>query len=166
MEMRRVVLAVLTALVFVPAAQAWTWPAGGPVLRPFVLGDDTYAGGQHRGVDVGGELGSDVRAPASGTVSFAGVVPGGGKTITLQTPDGYAVTLLQLGETLMAKGGAVEEGAVVGRVGPSGDAITTPPHVHLGIRVLADPDGYVDPLTLLPGRQRAPEPDPEPAPAP
>src|SRR5918994_6923126 len=150
--MRRVLLAAVAALVFVPGAQGWTWPSDGSVLRPFVLGDDPYAGGQHRGVDIGGELGSDVRAPAAGAVSFAGTVPGGGKTITLQTSDGYAVTLLQLGEILVAKGEPVEEGAVVGRVGPSGDPFTSAPHVHLGVRVGADPNGYVDPLTLLPAR--------------
>jgi hypothetical protein len=164
--MRRFVLAAVAALLFVPAAHAWTWPSGGPVLRPFVLGDDPYAGGQHRGIDVGGELGSDVRAPASGTVSFAGTVPGSGKTITLQTADGYAVTLLQLGELLVAKGDAVEEGVVVARIGPSADSVTTEPHVHLGVRVAADPDGYVDPLALLPPRREPAAPEPEPAPSP
>src|SRR4029453_3343074 len=126
---------------------------------PFVLGADPYAGDQHRGVDVGGELGSDVRAPASGTVSFAGAVPGGGKTLTIQTADGYAVTLLQLGELLVAKGDAVEEGAIVARIGASGAAVTLEPHVHLGVRVAADPDGYVDPQTLLPSRAAPAEPE-------
>src|SRR5918996_1768945 len=151
--MRRVLLAAVAALVFVPGAQGWTWPSDGSVLRPFVLGDDPYAGGQHRGVDIGGELGADVRAPASGSVSFAGTVPGGGKTITIQTADGYAVTLLQLGEILVAQRQVVEEGAFVARVGPSGDEITLDPHVHLGVRVTSDPNGYVDPLTLLPPRE-------------
>lgn len=167
--MRRVLLAAaVAALVIAPAAQAWTWPADGPVLRPFTLGDDPYAGGQHRGIDVGGELGSPVRTPAAGTVSFAGFVPSGGKTVTIQTSDGYAVTLLQLGEILVMRGALVEEGALVGRIGPSSDAVTTEPHVHLGIRVAAEPEGYVDPLTLLPPRT-APAAEPEPpaeAPAP
>lgn len=158
--MRRVLLAAVAALVFVPVAHGWTWPAEGPVLRQFALGDNPYAGGQHRGIDVGGELGADVRAPAAGTVSFAGTVPGGGKTVTIQTADGYAVTLLQLGETLAVRGSVVEEGAVVGRIGPSGDAVTLEPHVHLGVRVAADEHGYLDPLTLLPPRV-VPPPTPE-----
>jgi hypothetical protein len=151
--MRRVLLAAVAALVFVPGAQGWTWPSDGSVLRPFVLGDDPYAGGQHRGVDIGGELGADVRAAASGSVSFAGTVPGGGKTITIQTADGYAVTLLQLGQILVVRGQVVEEGAVVARVGPSGDEVTVEPHVHLGVRVASDPHAYLDPLTLLPARE-------------
>ncbi|MGH3104231.1 MAG: murein hydrolase activator EnvC family protein, partial [Gaiellaceae bacterium] len=148
--MRRILLVlVAVALVGVPAASAWTWPVDGPVLRPFLLGDDPYAGGQHRGVDIGGEVGRPVRAPASGTVSFVGSVPGGGHALTIETADGLSVTLLQLATTTVSRGDVVEEGAVVGTVGESADGVTTAPHVHLGIRVTADRNGYVDPLSLL-----------------
>jgi murein DD-endopeptidase MepM/ murein hydrolase activator NlpD len=143
---------VLTFLFAVPAAAAWTWPANGPVLRPFSLGPDTYAAGQHRGVDIGAEVGTAVLAPASGTISFAGFVPGGGRAVTIQTSDGYAVTLLQLGPAGVAKGETVLEGAPIGVVGESVDAVTRQPHVHLGVRVAADADGYVDPVGLLPVR--------------
>ena len=63
--MRRILslLVLLAALAAAPAAHAWIWPAAGPVLRPFSLGPDAYAGGQHRGVDIGAELGSPVRRP-------------------------------------------------------------------------------------------------------
>src|SRR5918994_5203479 len=144
------VLILLTALAAAPAAHAWIWPAAGPVLRPFSLGPNPYAGGQHRGIDIAAELGSPVLAPAAGTVSFVGSVPGGGRAVTIQTADGYAVTLLQLGSTSVLRGSVVDEGTVVGVVGESADAVTSAPHVHLGIRVAADPDGYVDPLGLLP----------------
>ena len=113
--MRRVLpLAVvaIAALLVVPAAVAWTWPADGPVLRPFSLAEDEYAAGQHRGIDIGADAGTDVRSPVAGTVSFAGSIPGGGRALTIQTADGYAVTLLQLGSLEVARGGAVVEGAV------------------------------------------------------
>ena len=54
--MQRVLTVSVTlalALVAAPAAAAWTWPVAGPVLRPFSFGSDPYAGGQHRGVDIG-----------------------------------------------------------------------------------------------------------------
>ena len=70
-----IAVVVLASLVSAPGALAWTWPAEGPVLRPFSIGADPYAGGQHRGVDIAAELGRAVLAPAAGTVSFAGVVP-------------------------------------------------------------------------------------------
>ena len=79
------------------SAGAWSWPADGDVLRPFALGGDAYAAGQHRGIDVAGAEGSPVRSPASGTVSFAGTLPTYGRGVTILTADGYAVTLVHLG---------------------------------------------------------------------
>ena len=162
-------LPVLVALqVGVQPAPAWTWPVDGPVLRPFVLGDDPYAGGQHRGVDIGAPAGTPVRAPAAGTVSFAGTVPTGGKTITIRTADGYAATLQRLGSTSLSPGLAVREGDIVGSVGDGNE-----PYVYLGVRKADERNGYVDPLGLLPPLAPAPatdeqtpeEPDPTPSPA-
>ena len=127
--MRRivVVLVALAGLAVPPGASAWTWPLGGDVLRPYTLGADPYAGGQHRGIDVSGSYGEPVRAPASGTVSYAGVVPGSGRTVTIQH-EGYAVSLTHLGEISVSKGMTVVEGtrfqmsrtpAVVTRGGPT-----------------------------------------------
>jgi hypothetical protein len=174
--MKRLVILLPVLLAFqvgVQPALAWTWPVDGPVLRPFKLGDDPYAGGQHRGVDVGAPLGTSVRAPAGGTISFAGSVPTSGKSVTIQTPDGYSVTLVQLGTIGVTRGAPVAEGGVVGTIGPSGEAGVPGPHVHLGVRLTSDPNGYLDPLRLLPPRPaEAPEPEPalvpvpEPAPAP
>jgi hypothetical protein len=145
-----------------PPALAWTWPVDGPVLRPFALGDDPYAAGQHRGIDVAAAPGSPVRAPAAGTVRFAGTVPGGGRTVTLLTEDGYAVTLLHLGAIAVARSAPVAEGATVGTIGPSGDAEHEQGYVHLGVRVAEDPNGYLDPLAFLPAREVGPPPAPDP----
>src|SRR5918992_5159818 len=90
------VLAV-AALVNAPVAAAWSWPVDGPVLRPFVLGDDPYAAGQHRGVDIGASAGTPVRAASAGSVSFAGTVPSGGRAVTVRTEDGLSVTYVELG---------------------------------------------------------------------
>ena len=163
---------LLATLVGAPPALAWTWPTDGPVLQPFVLGDDPYAAGQHRGIDVAGVTGTPVRAPAGGTVSFAGTVPGGGRTVTIQTADGYAVTLLHLGALGVARGAVVGEGDAVGLLGSSGEPEHAGPYVHLGVRVAADPQGYLDPLRFLPlrpavtGEVAAPVVEPEPAQAP
>ena len=166
------VLALLAVLVVTPQASAWSWPLQGEVLRPYSLGPDPYAAGQHRGVDVAGEAGEAVRAPAAGVVSFVGVVPSSGRTVTIQT-DGYAVSLTHLGEATVAKGAAVAEGDAVGIAGQSGEAEWPTSYVHLGIRVSSAADGYVDPATLLPPRAVAPPPPPAaetpvvaPAPAP
>jgi hypothetical protein len=167
--MRRlaVVSSTLFALLFPCGAQAWSWPVDGPVLRPFVFGSDPYAAGQHRGIDVGGAVGESVRAPIAGTVSFAGSVPAGGRALTIRTGDGYSVTLLQLGSIAVQRGDEVVEGARVGAVGESSDAVTREPHVHLGVRRTADEEGYLDPLAFLPSRPRVvPAPAPAEAPPP
>jgi hypothetical protein len=179
--MKRVVALLPVLIAFqagAPPALAWTWPADGPVLRPFVLGDDPYAAAQHRGVDIAAPSGALVRAPASGAVSFVGTVPDGGRTVTIRTADGYSITLLHLGSIGVHRGQVLAEGAGVGSAGRSGEAEHPEPYVHLGVRVSADPQGYVDPLGLLPPRgapspappvppaEEVPEAPPEPPPAP
>src|ERR1051325_5829493 len=97
-------VAVGVALLLPATAGAWSWPSGGALLRAFSMGSDPYAAGQRRGIDVGGALGERVLAPASGTVSFVGRVPGSGLVVTIQTTDGYAVTLTHLGSAATTKG--------------------------------------------------------------
>ena len=144
-------LPVLIAfLVGALPARAWTWPVEGPVLRSFSFEGGPYAAGQHRGIDVGAPAGTPVRAPAGGDVTFAGSVPRYGRTVTITTSDGYAVTLVHLGETAVALGDSVDEGAQVGTVGPSGEPEVADPYVHLGVRLASAPEGYVDPLAFLP----------------
>jgi hypothetical protein len=160
---RALIVVSAMALVIVPAAGAWSWPVNGPVLQKFVLGDDPYAAGQHRGIDIGGPSGTTVAAPASGYVSFVGTVPVSGRAVTIQTTDGYSVTLTHLGSTTVRRGETVTEGAVVGMIGPSGEVEHDVPYLHLGIRRSEDPNGYVDPLLFLPAK---PVPVASPSPAP
>jgi hypothetical protein len=143
---------VLVLLVWAPAAYAWSWPVQGSVVQPFSYDEShPYASGQHRGIDIGADAeGEQVVAPAAGTVSFAGSVPTNGECVSIQTPDGYTVTLTHLGTTLVVKGALVAEGQVVGTIGPSGTPELDRPYVHLGIRTTSDPNGYLDPLGLLP----------------
>jgi murein DD-endopeptidase MepM/ murein hydrolase activator NlpD len=146
-------------LLWVPVAQAWSWPVQGPVLQTFSYDEaHPYAAGQHRGVDIGADAtGDSVVAPAGGTITFAGSVPTSGKCVTIATPDGYSVTLTHLGSLAVAKGGVVAEGDVIGTVGPSGTPEESVPYVHLGIRSSADENGYLDPLGLLPALAPPPQ---------
>ena len=151
--MRRFALVLMFCALALPvsAARAWVWPAEGPVLRPFSFDrGHPYAGGQHRGLDIGAPTGTEVVAPARGVVSFAGTVPTGGKTVSIQTPLGYTATLVHLGSVDVRQGAFVGEGDVVGTVGPSGTVDLVEPYVYFGVRLTADAQGYVDPLGLLP----------------
>jgi hypothetical protein len=146
---RWIAVLAAAALMQAPAAAGWSWPVDGPVLRPFVFGDDPYAGGQHRGIDIGAPPETPVHAASAGTVSFAGTVPAGGRAVTVQTGGGLSVTYLELGVIRVARGAEVVEGDPIGTVGPAA-------HVHLGVRVTADPHGYRDPLLFLPARVETP----------
>src|SRR3954454_16318465 len=150
-----IALAVI-ALAAVAPAGAWTWPADGPVLQPFSFDpEQPKAPGFHRGIDVGGPAGATVRAPASGLVSFAGTVPGNGKCVTIETADGWSVTLTHLGSIAVTKGASVVEGDGVRTIGPSDEPGVSDPHVHLGVRRTVDEFGYIDPAAVLPLRPAA-----------
>src|SRR5262245_22461411 len=157
--------ALFMALVLAPGASTWTWPVDGPVLRPFVSDGDPYSGGQHRGIDIGAPSSADVRSAAAGVVSYAGRMPRQGLCLTVRTADGWSVTLVHLGSIGVPVGTQVVEGDVVGTVGPSGEPEGPEPYVHLGIRHTADPNGYVDPVTLLPPPREPAQPPPVQPPA-
>ena len=149
--MKKLVILAVVALGLAASspASAWTWPVNGEVVRAYSFGTDPYASGQHRGIDIASPSGTDVRAPASGVVTFRGTVPSGGMTLTITTPDGYAVTLQQLGATAVTKGAAVSEGTIVASVGASSDPVTVRAHVHMGVRLASNRQGYLDPLSFL-----------------
>ena len=165
--MRRLLCALVLAAV-VPCVAAWTWPVRGPVLQTFSFDSaHPYAAGGHRGIAIGAATGREVVAPAAGTVTFAGSVPTNGKSVTILTPAGLAVSLTHLGSISVAQDATVAEGDVVGSVGPSGTPELDVPYVHLGIRQASNDQGYLDPLGFLPVlAPPAPPPGPEPAPAP
>jgi hypothetical protein len=150
--LQRLLLSTFLFLVWAPAAHAWSWPVQGPVLQAFNYDEaHPYAAGQHRGIDIGADAAAEtVVAPAAGTVSFAGTVPTSGQSVTIQTADGYSVTLTHLGSILVAKGATIAEADAVGTIGPSGTPEFERPYLHLGIRVSTDPNGYRDPLQFLP----------------
>jgi hypothetical protein len=163
--MRRILVLLPVSLalqVGVSPALAWTWPVDGPALQRFEFNGSPYEGGQHRGIDVAAASGTPIIAPAPGVISFAGSVPGGGRTLTIETPDGYSVTLVHLGAYSVERGASVAEGQPVGIVGPSGTPEHAEAYVHLGVRVTAEPEGYVDPLGLLPARVEPAAPEPTP----
>ena len=66
-------LALLAALPARAAAADWIWPLRGPVFTHY-LNDDArpYAGGMHRGIDIGAPVGTSVSAARAGEVTYAG----------------------------------------------------------------------------------------------
>ena len=159
-------LALLVALLL-PSSPAlarpdWTWPVRGPVLTQFLNGNDPYAAGQHRGVDIGAAVGTPVVAAASGTVVYAGVVGSSGLTVAERAGD-YELSYLHLSTVAVHSGDRVEAGERLGAVGVSGARSVEQPHLHFGVRDAADRHAYLDPLHFLaPPAGTDPKPQPVP----
>jgi len=123
-----------------PAAAGgdWTWPVDGELATKYRNGDDPYAAGQHRGIDIAAPAGRQVAAAASGTVTFAGTVGSAGATVTVRTADGRLDTsYLHLGSIDVREGETVSAGAALGEVGTSGRGSIDQPHLHFGVREVA-----------------------------
>jgi len=179
--LHRTLLAALTALLLalsgalvagpaaVVAAPSWTWPVQGEVLTGYRNGDDPYAGGQHRGVDIAAELGTEVTAAAGGTVRFAGVAGSSGLTVSVRTGDGrYDTSYLHLSSVSVGEGDEVGAGDAVGAVGTTGRRSADAPHLHFGVRDAGSRHAYHDPLSFLPppAPRLSPQPQPPPKPVP
>ncbi len=123
----------------------WSWPVGPPhgILRPYEAPPTRYAAG-HRGIDVGASVGSEVRAPAAGVVSFAGRVVDR-PVISITHPDGV-ISSVEPVAALVARGEDVAEGAVIGTLTDEGAHCRAGPCLHLGVRVSGE---YVSPLLFL-----------------
>ena len=157
-----VLLGGLAACATSAVARGWLRPVDGAVVRPFsVSAADRFAAGQHRGIDLAAAPAAVVRAACAGRVSFAGRVPGGGRTVSVRCGRLIA-TYQHLGSVTVARGQAVLRGRRIGRAGHASPV----PHVHLGVRVAATGE-YRDPAALFGGAPPwplAPVPAPRRAP--
>jgi Peptidase family M23 len=155
-------------LAFAPPAWAvWVWPLHGELVTPYRNGDDPYAGGQHRGIDIAGSIGAEVVAATAGEVRFAGTAGSSGLTVSVRTDDGFDTSYLHLSSTAVLAGDRLAAGDRVGAVGTSGTRSAEQPHLHFGVREAGSRHAYRDPLELLPPRPPGAAPEPRrPAPSP
>ena len=127
----------------VPAAGTYGWPVDGPVIRGFDPPNQPYGAG-HRGIDIGAEPGTSVRAAQEGVVAFAGPI-GESLFVSVDHADGVRTTYSWLSSVAVGRGEKVEGGAILGTTG-GGHPGVEPPHLHFGARI---GDNYIDPMTLL-----------------
>lgn len=112
-------------------------------------GDPRDAGSRtHRGVDIFAPRGTPALAASDGRVRRAGTNRLGGNIVWLRDRDGErSYYYAHLDRRSVRDGDRVARGDTVGRVGNSGNARTTPPHLHFGVRVPGA--GYVDPYPFI-----------------
>jgi peptidase M23-like protein len=148
--MRRSLLVSLVLIsVLVPlltparAAVPWSWPVTGAIVRGFDRPDSPYGTG-HRGIDIAAAVGTTVRAPDDGVVSFAGPV-GGRLFVTIDHGGGVTSTASWLTSLLVRKGAHVVRGQAIAMTG-WGHPDLAMPHLHFSVRLNGT---YVDPLAYL-----------------
>lgn len=149
-----------------PAHAEWVWPLRGPVVTTYRNGDDPYAGGQHRGIDIAGPVGAPVVAAAGGEVRFAGTAGTSGLTVSVRTADGFDTSYLHLSSVSVRAGEVVSSGDALGAVGMTGSRSTSEPHLHFGVREAGARHAYLNPLDFLPPPAPATPDAPHPAPSP
>jgi peptidoglycan LD-endopeptidase LytH len=102
----------------------------------------------HHGVDIFARRGTPVVATSTGVVSRVDNTRLGGKVVWVRDPVRSAnLYFAHLDSQYVADGDRVEPGDTIGFVGNSGNAITTPPHLHFGIYRRGE--GPVDPAPFL-----------------
>lgn len=98
------------------------------------FGDSRDAGRRdHHGLDIFAARGTPVVAVRAGRISSTRIGGLGGKTVWLRDNRGHSFYYAHLDEQLVSTGERVAPGDTLGLVGNTGNARTTPPHLHFGI---------------------------------
>lgn len=123
-----------------------TCPVAGPNGFIDSWGFPRSGGRSHQGVDMFAEYGTPLVAVADGVVRKVWVNRLGGLSVDLLSADGDRYYYAHLSAVSVDSGQRVQAGDMVGAVGNSGNAISTPPHLHWQFH----PDGGapVNPFTL------------------
>lgn len=98
----------------------------------------------HKGLDFANKMGTPIRTPASGTVTFAGVKNGYGKSIDIYHGNGIITRYAHLSRIIVKKGQKVNQFTQIGNLGSTGRS--TGPHLHYEIFVhgkVANPKNFI-----------------------
>ena len=102
----------------------------------------------HEGIDIFAPRGTPAIASLPGRVTRANVTAIGGKVVWLRDErHNRNIYYAHLDSQVVAAGQMVEIGDTLGFVGNTGNAITTPPHLHFGIYYRGE--GAVDPYPFV-----------------
>jgi murein DD-endopeptidase MepM/ murein hydrolase activator NlpD len=127
------------------------FPVGGYNMRAVqsIFGADRDGGRRsHDGVDIFARRGTPVLAAAPGLAYRIGITNLGGKVVWVRDPlRNFRLYYAHLDSQHVRDGDRIEVGDTLGFVGNTGNARTTPPHLHFGI--YRSGEGPVDPVPFL-----------------
>jgi murein DD-endopeptidase MepM/ murein hydrolase activator NlpD len=90
---------------------------------------------RHRGIDIFAPRGTQVVAVTDGYIGYIGNWGKGGRSLWLTTEDGVSFYYAHLDRWASGiyEGMSVRKGDIIGYVGNTGNAVTTPPHLHFAV---------------------------------
>lgn len=128
----------------------------GPVVRPVegatltdTWGAARSGGRRHEGIDIFAPQGTPIHAVAGGTIVQGFQSSLGGNVVRIQGDDGRYYYYAHLADDTfdhLQVGQHVNAGQVIGGVGITGNAVGTPPHLHLQVRENGE---WVNPYDFL-----------------
>jgi murein DD-endopeptidase MepM/ murein hydrolase activator NlpD len=117
-----------------------SWPVEGRLIGGFGPRQDPFSGeGQefHKGVDIGGAVGTAVHVTADGIVRFADMESGYGRLVVVDHGGGVETWYAHMSKFYVHTGQEVRRGELVGLLGMSGRV--TAPHLHYEVHVNGRP---------------------------
>lgn len=126
-----------------------TFPVAGNKSRIKDKWGARRAGGirKHKGIDIHARKGTPVVAITDGVIVDRDHTPIGGKTLWLRSSNNdWKAYYAHLDKQLVKEGQTVRKGQVIGTVGNTGNARTTPSHLHFGV---SKDNKWVDPLPYV-----------------
>lgn len=123
------------------------WPVRGVISSPYGVRTDPITGQQtfHHGIDIANDAGTPIHVTATGTISYAGTIPGYGLCVIVNHSRGFQTKYAHLSSILVKDGQPVEQGSVIGLMGSTGRS--TGPHLHYEVIVNGATE---NPLVFLP----------------
>lgn len=131
-----------------PSFMPSIWPHAGKINNEFGFRRNPFGGRAyefHPGMDIDGERGASVLAPASGTVIKAGYTGGYGNMVEISHGDGLTTRYGHLSKIDVTVSQQVTRGQLIAYVGSTGRS--TGPHLHYELRLN---DKSINPRHVLP----------------
>ncbi|MBO9658065.1 MAG: M23 family metallopeptidase [Chitinophagaceae bacterium] len=131
-------------------------PADNPKVSSFWGAARDAGARSHEGIDIFAKFRTPVVASADGTVTRVNENNLGGKVVFMR-PEGkdFSLYYAHLDTQLVRSGQTVKAGEALGLMGNTGNARTTPPHLHFGIYASG---GAIDPYPFVNVNRLAPKP--------
>lgn len=126
-----------------------TWPAEGRVTSEYGLRSSPFTGVEefHEGIDIAAPIGTEVQAPADGTVKRKRYDRGYGRKLIIEHGYDLKTMYAHLSDYKVEEGEEVQKGNIIGFIGSTG--FSTGPHLHYEVHKEGKPQ---DPRLFLPER--------------